>query len=137
MKMMKHVYITTDFFPIKVLMVFGEFNFSQLAALCREYSPNSEPLKRSDFETEAIKEGSARATTFNCGPGQIIWFDEVPSEKNNWLTPIMVHELTHAAFNIAEDLGFKPHFDCQEFHGYFLSWAMKSFLDQFKDKAKK
>jgi len=67
----------------------------------------------------------ATAKCWDCGHNQIIWLSAAKVE-------LAVHELVHAAFHIADSVGFGDHFSAQEFHAYYVQWAMRKFIRKVK-----
>jgi hypothetical protein len=69
-------------------------------------------------------------TTFNVDYGIVIWLADF--KKNpRWLS-CLVHEITHAATEVMDDIGWKFDSHNDEPFAYYCGWITKVFLEKYK-----
>ena len=113
--MMRHGILNSPLFKLKVLIFTGPMDEDYFNSVLTEIEPLHTP---GDLD---LGRGTAQGSTWDCGHNQIIW---LATED----VSVAAHEFVHAAFHVAESIGFDDDYKSQEFHAYFVEWAMREFI---------
>lgn len=101
----------------------GKYDRGQFSKIIGELDRRADPDSFEDADADG-----AQGRCWDCGTKQLLWVGADPEDNPTKATAIVMHELVHAAFGAAETLGFKDHFKCQEFHAYYIEWAVRNYL---------
>ncbi len=121
---MEYLHASEQLYGLQVTIIVGEYDRQDFDKILKELDPNSEPETFGDGN-----EDGAKGRCWDCGHKQLLWVGSHPSDDFDQCTATTAHELVHAAFGSAESIGFTDHLKTQEFHAYYVAWAIRRYLE--------
>lgn len=108
--------IANDMYNTKIQFFIGDIDEKFMEETLKGLDPN---FKITDINMPG---NGAAAKCWDCGHNQVIWLS---SDS----IPLLAHELVHAAFHTADSIGFGDHYVSQEYHAYYIQWAINAYIE--------
>lgn len=117
---MDHLHVTEELYGSQLVIMTGLRSEEEIEGILKDVSGSYWDVSK--FATE---HPDSEGVSWDCGANQLVWvkFPEAPN-----VLQILAHELVHAAFGLADYLGFKNHIETQEFHARYVEWGLRSYI---------